>query len=250
MSAYKDLDKKDRTDFYIALAVIISVLCFVLYYSFTDLFSDKEVTFLQSGVNDIHLHDTLIVDGATYVPLDKNIASDQSSNEHSEDLESNVTLDSSSLNIITPEKIEEPISEASILQTDSENIVENAQEQKLDSVLVDEQKILETNIDTVINKVVVDTILKESKKEVSVARNINSDEDRSCIIAVGIYRNERNANKMLDRLKEAGYDAFSISRKNRYRVQVYHSCDNKSLNQSLTSIRNNYAADALVLIKE
>lgn len=253
MSSYKELDKKDRIDFYIALAVILSVLCFVLYYSFSDLFSDKEVSFLQAEIDEIRLDDTLVVDGATYVPFVHNAETDQISPEVIEEVDAEILVDSSSL-ISSPFKdIDKSTLDASEVEKETENIIQEVPA-KINAV-VNEVVDRETKIDsnaTLVQKdeaELIDTSMNDVP-EVEVAPIVTNTSDKSCVIAIGIYRNERNANKMLNRLKKAGYDAFSVSRRNKVRVQVYHPCDTNSLNESLSNIRANFASDALVLIKE
>lgn len=249
MSAYKDLDKRDKTDFYTALAVIVAVLGFVLYYSFSDLFGGEEVAFLQSDIQDIRLDDTLVVEGNVYIPISINNKSNDNSLQVTHSTINQEYLDSNVVVNRTINKVSESDLVAPILNVDtvSDKIVEQVEEQVMDTVTSEE--ILEgLPRDTIITSAIVDTI-KEIEVENPTTNNFEAV-DKSCIIAVGIYRNKQNANKMLNRLEKAGYDAFLVERRNKYRVQVYRSCEENSLNTALEDIRTKYASDALVLVKK
>lgn len=255
MSSYKELDKKDRLDFYIALAVILSVLSFVLYYSLSHLFTDKEVAFLQSDIEETHLDDTLYIDGDTYVPLivNQDIERNISSVNEVEELE--VIIDSNAISSTLIEHKGNSSLDVSNAKSETKNLILDDLPVKVDTTTTErvdlkpendqEASSIKENITGIIDsatieKSVVQVVTPKKSKEI----------DKSCIIAVGIYRNKRNAEKMLNRLEKAGFNAFSTKKRNKYRVQVYHSCDTDALNNTLRDIRTNYASDALILIKE
>lgn len=254
MNSYKELDKKDRVDFYIALAVILCVLSFVLFYSLSHLFSDKEATFLQSDKEEILLDDTLYVDGATYVPLilDQDHERKISNADEAEKVMAIVDTNAISTTSIESENsssrdssITEIYSKDITLDSSAEVDTTLAEISNLEYEITSETLKKEEDIEEII-----DTIATEESENEVVTQQPSKEIDKSCVIAVGIYRSERNAQKMLNRLEAAGFDAFSTSRRNKYRVQVYHPCDKDSLYNSLNDIRTNFASDALILVKE
>lgn len=251
LSSYNSLDKKDRIDFYIAIAVIISVLIFILYFSFSDLFAEKESSSMNTNTVAVQLDDTIVIDGQEYIPMVQKPKSKKKNNEIEpvEDASSNAIIDST-------------LNESKFV-SESDNI---------DSEIIDQEIVLQDTI-----KRISTTLLTENldstengandtiSSEVPVMKNdvITSDQaqteeaidnelgiDKSCIIAVGLYGEKTNADKMIKRLESGGYNPFISSRGRNYQVQIYHTCNRLSLNKSLENIRKEYASDAIVLIRK
>lgn len=250
LSSYNSLSKKDRIDFYIALAVIISVLSFILYFSFSDLFADINPKKLDANSVEIQLDDTIFIEGREYVPLTIEHKSKNKINpiEPSDNILPVAIIDSSLNESITQEEIgdlgSEIIDEKEIILKDTLENIATFFTKEVDSTeyISVEKTIKEV---AVVEKEIIDveeTKIKEPKPEKAIV-------DKSCLIAVGLYKIETNAKKMTKRLEDGGYSSFITSRGNKYQVQVYHECNSASLNKSLKSIRKNYASDAVVLIK-
>ncbi len=250
INSYHTLDKKDRVDFYIALAVIISVLSFILYYSFDDLFSDKNVSLLDPSLNEIQMYDTIVIEGQEYVPF---IGSEENLSHHiEEEQEGNIQLMA--------------VSDSTLLLTDDNDSATYDAENILGGELMEDTLHIATdgldvnNVDTTVLEVDItnvkekmiesDTVIVSENQKDEIEQEEDIALDKSCIIAVGLYKNAKNANKMMSRLKNGGYNAFITVRRSRRQVQVYHSCNSNTLNKSLMDIRKRYASDAIVLIKD
>jgi len=251
-NSYSSLDKKDRTDFYIALAVIISVLGFILFFSFDSLFAKDQPLDIDQAVNEVRLDDTLIVEGVEYVPIQKEL------------IKKKVVRSSDSQEVILDDYRTDSnrVMDKTIVPVGSLNVDNNIDEKEttniLDRRISTKNKIdIEDTLDyvsTVIEK--VDTSPIESEKEIleQAPNNIETVNetyiDKSCIISIGLYRKEENAIKMLTRLEKAGYNAFVNPRGDKQQVQIYSTCSPQKLQNTLDNIRTNFASDAVVLIKK
>jgi len=248
MSSYQQLDKKDRTDFYIALAVIAAVLSFVIYFSFGSLFGGNEASFLSETNQEIQLDDPIVIEGSEYVPLvDENKSKDSFVTSETEaEGESIALIDSTT---ITSSNLREEK-----LVLDSESTLIEEQEETITTTVTEKVETVTTEMNEVVEEIADSVITKKNIDKESITKKPKKVEekpiDKSCIIAVGIYKEKSNANKMLDRLKKGGYDSFLLTRRNKYQVQVYHSCNRNMLNKSLRNIRKNFASDAIVLTKK
>lgn len=71
-----------------------------------------------------------------------------------------------------------------------------------------------------------------------------------CIIIVGSYGELKNAITMQDRLKDAGYDTFRSPKDELIRVGVFSSCSATILENTLATIKKDFAPDAVILKRE
>ncbi len=252
LNSYKSLDKKDRIDFYIALVVIISMLSFIVYFSFSGIFSGSDEPILDTISNDVQLSDTLVIEGQKYVPfiLEKHSNKKIERPESIENIYPAIVVDSTAYindRVKTTKSIEsetignENVSDKTSKVIPSVNTIDEGVDESVSDVENGKENILE--IDT--------TIALQNNREADEEPTVEKVAiDKSCIIAVGIYKNKTNANKMMLRLEDAGYNPFITARRNRHQVQVYHECNNITLNRALNDIRKSYASDAVIFIKK
>lgn len=247
-NSFNTLNKKDRLDFYVALAVIVAVLSFILYFSFSSISTEDQNPFIDTESSEYQLSDTLIVEGNKYVALEDEMPSNDRVEKLKDDKNVLIAVlsdsTSSSSNYIVASdsvSLENKAIESVPVDTITNTIITD----RIDTTIINSGKELTTNIVKVIKNDSLE--IEENENEI---QNTNSDIDKSCMIAVGLYRNQNNANKMLDRLDKAGYNSSSITRGNKFQIVVYHSCNKSSLNKALKTIRKNFASDAVILVKK
>lgn len=246
---FNTLNKKDRIDFYIALAVIISVLSFILYFSFGDFFSNNDSSIIESDSIEVQLDDTIVVKGQQYVPLLKERESRQriSNQNATENTQPVVVIDSTINESMPVHDIDNGGSEAI---DNKPSIKDNSSGVPIDTISkeLDKSDTVSDEVNT--TKVEVPETKNTEVEDTQIPVVQKGAVDESCIIAVGLYGKKANANRMKSRLASAGYNAFISTRRTKFQVQVYHECNNVTLNNTLKDIRKDYASDAVILIKK
>ena len=71
-------------------------------------------------------------------------------------------------------------------------------------------------------------------------------QDLDCSIAVGLYVEEKNLDKMMGRLRTAGYSAVSVPLRRSTKVAIKIPCSTQQSQKILREIRANYASDAFI----
>jgi len=234
-SVLKGMKKKDRIDFYISIPVILLMLVFVSYYSFTS--ADHEINnqhaLLLENSQEIS---EVAISGTTFVTVE-NI-------EYRE-------------RISTPAKIENKLPPKNLYSQSSTKVDTNllssilkVEDEYQDSVVVviDDSR---SDSNEIVTPTQIDTEKSIDKAEISKNKTNQQDIDleRECIIILGAFGRQGNVTKLMDRLNFDGYDAFSTPHKGLTRVGVYQNCKVESLSKSLETIRNKYTKDAMVLTK-
>lgn len=95
----------------------------------------------------------------------------------------------------------------------------------------------------------VTKIEEENVPEKETASNLfnNDFSDKKCIIMIGAFSDGQNAAQVIDRLQADEYIVFASYRKGYRTIGVRSSCEQTTLNATLTKIRKNYAKDAFVI---
>lgn len=255
LSSFSELEKKDRVDFYIALATICCALVFILFYTFNFSSTPEEGdAFLSSSFLEAELDDPIVIDEAEYVPVVEPITS-RAKEEMPAEIQSvfpAIMIDSTNYSSHKNES-KTSVDNTEVVKEPQVELDANKKAETLDTATQVDSSI----ISTVKEKPSVVTVDKSKKEEVKdvvakaiPANVINRDIDKSCVIAIGLYRKKSNAEKMLKRLADGGFDSFLKVRGSKFQVLVYHACNSVAINKSLKTIRSKYAADAVVLVKK
>ena len=70
---------------------------------------------------------------------------------------------------------------------------------------------------------------------------------KDCVIAIGLYREQKNIKVLSNRLELEGYNVFSKPIKSMTQIGVYISCDPVISKSVLSEIREIYAKDAFIV---
>ncbi len=234
----KDMKKEDRNDFYISIPVILLMLGFIIFYSFSSVETEAP-SFHSSLLENSQEISELTIAGSTFVPIQdlkyrKRISSPAKINKlplkrlYSQ---SQSKVDTQSTHIIAADLVQED----EIQSTKEDTII--------DSTIDYEQRIDSTQIGT------DEIIVTETTAQAVEPETQNQNLDQECVIILGAFGRQSNVTRLLDRLSAEGYDSFSTPYKGLTRVGVYHNCNIESLMESLETIREKYTKDAMVLTK-
>jgi len=216
----KPVKHQETTDIVIALIVVALALLFILVYTF----SENDPLFFGNDSTKVKVDSQpFILDEVIYVPiqLEKN----------TEIVEENIEDTYSSS--------ESFIADTSIIRTklvDNTNSLNQASQVKepiirrftfpIDSINVDSIEILQgTNLD----------------------ENVSSDDRANkCVIIIGTFRNQRNAEKLKDKLENSTYSIFYNETEGHTKVGIYENCNSNILSTTLDIVRKEFASDAVI----
>lgn len=233
---------EDRNDFYISLPVIALAAVFILYF-----LNDRQaIDEVQQEVTTLNQSDELSNESIDLYPSQKNtkeilIDSDETRKIESELTASNIHAESPLIDqdpiLWSPKEIQTqiPVNEAA---DKPENIARDNIEpnEGLSATSVNqmgsEKEIVERVED-------IAEVLKEDETS-------STSNTKDCSIAVGLYRQDNNLQKMLKKLQMSDYDAVQIALKYSTKVAVEIPCDQISAQRILIDIRENFAADAFI----
>lgn len=236
----QNMSKEDRRDFYIAIPIILAALFFILYYSFPakeEATAQKSYTILFENTMQIN---SVELSGDTYKPL--SIADGQQTVKHPEKI---ATIIPASVQTRTASSQESTVADSPTIDSIGKSPV------AIDSLNIQSTPAIanEDTLSTLKSALPIDTTAKiKGLSSDSPKANLSSETD--CIIIVGAFGKVSNVTRVMSKLVDEGYDAFTIPHKGLTRVGIYHSCKEQRLLEALNKIRADYAKDAMVLKKK
>jgi hypothetical protein len=255
-SLFSNLSQKDKIDYFISLVVVMIAGAFVLYYSMPSTEINQNDNILLENSLDI---DELEIEEAIYTPISEDVIKREKiapvQKIKTVELPNRINQKNSSKNLIYKNR---PTDTESTIIIDKINSRE-VQELPETPILVDS---LETQQPIKIEKEQIDNdeITTEtntsttSSEEMSKTENDITDTDissnKDCVIVIGAYGKQKSIDKLTKRLLEENYEIFKTPYKGLTRVGVYLPCDKRKIQQELTTLRNKYAEDAMLLRKE
>lgn len=246
---FYSLNKEDKIDFYIAIAVITLASLFILYYSFS--ISGTDASYMNIAINDnVQDIDELVIDESKYKPLSE----DYDQRDLVLESEKIETKKVSKVHRMASNNKNEYNSGLAIIESeDTVRIGIDDMKPGLDAVK--SQRTL-TKIDSFINQKATPEETKNDisklPSEVEVVNNTSEilKSSKDCIIIVGAFTKQRNIDKLKKGLKNDGYELFSTPYKKSTRIGVYQPCNTQSIRKNLSIIRKKYAKDAMILRAE
>ena len=249
-------DKKERSDFYIALLVILIAGAFVWHSAL-------------GGGDDISLGDQIIADadiGADDVAhiYESEEELDQTGGYHT----------NSKVSSVFPKReldVDESVGEGAMSQIEMKDDVPDLavdekektmevadeeapstkEEQNSLRLLSDEShdKVDQMQEEVVASAEEVKIVEKlEEKIVAAVPRTVtrSSGETRTCHISVGLYKDPSNVSQLKSRLELQGFDVYTKNIKRTTQVGVYVACDSDEAESILSEIRADFAKDAFI----
>ncbi len=270
-------DKKERSDFFIALFVILIAGIFItqtsLFTSSSDIESQEALASaaivdtedLGTDIKDLseltHSEEpevkatTLVHSDTNKTTLSKNVTRHSSSLtqangeiDYAQETTAIEAVKEVSTEIASEVKEELTASGAEI----KENVSDLKTEVQEEIKEVTEAVATSTNnITSNLQATETDTKLEQERQNVltSAIQESNSKvtDKKDCVIAIGLYREQKNIKVLSNRLELEGYDVFSKPIKSMTQIGVYISCDPVISKSVLSEIREIYAKDAFIV---
>ncbi|MBK9254671.1 MAG: SPOR domain-containing protein [Saprospiraceae bacterium] len=125
---------------------------------------------------------------------------------------------------------------------------ENETNSSIKSLQVEEGDLID-NETKIIDPIGSDTASEANKVDASglVPEKQNNNQTGECIIIVGAFSNDGNAQKMLQKVEKAGYVPFSQENNGLTRVGMTFECNESDLTDSMISMRKKFTRDAWYL---
>ncbi len=267
------MDKKERNDFFIALATIALAGLFITQTSLIS--RDKAVTQDPTSATIIAAEADDIA--STYIVEEKDIESPAESSIAPKRAKVNVApplyrtnkrepLDKADFDKAVMVETEEIQNNLSDMATEAkEEVTEIAAEVKevtdeVSEKVQSESAVISANVTEKVNtqttqlKEEATAVIQEATNEIKETRAVlssaldNKDlSKKDCVIAIGLYEDDSNVSKLSSRLESEGYSVFTKDIKRFTQVGVYISCDPTMSKSVLSEIKEIYAEDAFIV---
>lgn len=237
------MKKKDRRDFYIAIPVILAMIGFVVFNSFSSISitGNKHDSILMENSQDI---DEVLIGETVYQPV-TTVETRPPISAPAVLTRKRDILPIESHHITPPSTLTTPTSKNSDSSIPLKGDVNATHTTVSDSLI---------KMDTTKAKAAPksDSLFETSKSVAALPEETNKQNrivNKDCIIIIGAYKNIANAANLLNNLVNDDYDAFTVPYKGLTRVGIYHACNKVTLEATLAHVREKYAKDAMVLTK-
>lgn len=249
-------DKKERSDFFIALGIIALVGLFLWYNIFDskphNILNKEEVALdhQPSEPTDIYESEVIIEDesedqGYKTPPVSSDYKSEQvevyNEEAHYIHVREGVVDEVNSNNLQATSDVSDVIEEA---KEDTKEVMEDIKDKAVTSTVALNEAV-EKSVEQAED--MMDDATDQIKEAVStpVQERRTSDDD-ICHISVGLYKEQKNIDKILYRLEQGGFDAYTKAFPRSTQVGVYVSCNRSEAQSVLSEIRSDFAKDAYI----
>jgi len=249
-------DKNERNDFFIALGIIALAAAFLLYYAYGRPYAsalgtlDEDATELNAEIPEAPLiyesDEKLEEVESDIVETDSEVVASPAPVEADEPHELDEVV----------EYVKEEMSEANDkveaavedLKDGTQEVISSAAELAED--VVEEVDEVADNLEESVSdlKEQVEEVVAKTESEVKkvVPPVVSSNSNDKCHISVGLYKEQKNINKIISRLESAGFDAYTKNFPRSTQVGVYVTCQRSQAMSILSEIRTDFARDAYI----
>ena len=248
-------DKKERNDFFIALGIITLVGFFLWYNMFASephnvmIKEEAAIDHQSAEPTDIYESGAIIEDesedqGYITPPVSSDHISEQVE-VHPEALDEQVKEEV--LDEINSNQLQATSQVSEVIEEAKEGAKEVMEDMKDSAVVttITLNEVVEKSVEQVED--MKDDAADQIKEVVSTPVQVRSaSDDDICHISVGLYKEQKNIDKILSRLQQAGFDAYTKSFPRSIQVGVYVSCNRSEAQSILSEIRSDFARDAYI----
>jgi len=248
-------DKKERNDFYIALFVLALFGLFLWYFIFggnttasMEILDDQATELTAELPESEHIYESEEV----IEEVESDVVKTEKVSAPKTDLDQ-VVADTREEMEQASDKVNEIVSDVTEgvedVADNAAEMVDEAKESMGDAVgeVVDEAEAVVEDVKASA-KEGLETIEEKTKEVVApITRSTRSSNNGDvCHISVGLYKDGRNVDKILNRLKRQGFDAYTKRIARSTQVGVYVTCERDEALSVLSEIRSDFARDAYI----
>jgi len=250
-------DKKERNDFYIALGVIALVGLFLWFYIFgmntsasLDIVDDQATEATTEIPDAPHIYESEepleeveseIVETSKASAMTKMDVADKGDGDY---IDLNDVVEETKEEMSeTGDKMEEVVGEikeeASEFVEETKDVAEEVKDKVVEMADAAQEEVAEV-VDEVVDEV------KQVAPVVQSSSSTNTSTSDICHISVGLYKDQVNIDKVLNRLKLSGFDVYTKPFPRSTQVGVYVTCERSEALSVLSEIQSDFARDAFI----